>query len=246
MSRDVKVGLDYFPIYHDFFVSKKIKALRRAHGTIGIATYLNILCRVYDNGYYYKFDNIKDLAMDIAEDIANEQLRKVATCVTKSIHYLVEQQILAEEFFKQDVITGVAMQEQYVKSAYKAKRKIKMGSYLLIDVHKTIEKIKKDSEKIGFSSEQKGISFEEMQQSKSKSESESKSEISLSTTTTTTLGPPRDMEILEYFEKHCRISDAGREAYLFKIYNANRRWDCLPDWQAAANLWIARIGTKGG
>lgn len=132
MGRKVKKGLDYFPLYHDFFTSKKIKALRRAHGSIGILTYLNILCKVYDHGYFYKFDSIEELAMDIAEEIANAQLRATATGVTETINYLVGQGILDEGLFKQGIISGVALQEQYVISSYKAKRKIEMDVYCLL------------------------------------------------------------------------------------------------------------------
>lgn len=176
MGRKVKRGLDYFPLYHDFFTSKKIKALRRAHGSIGILTYLAILCRVYDNGYYYKFDNIGELSMDIAEEIANEQLRKTATGVAETISYLVEQGILDEGLFKRDVISGVALQEQYVISSYKAKRKIRMDVYCLIsksekdvDVGGSTPENNISSEQIDIYSEEMGINSEESTQRESKS-----------------------------------------------------------------------------
>ena len=137
MGRKPKVGLDYFPLYHDFFTNKKTQALRRAHSHVGILTYLNILCRVYDNGYYYRFDDFEELCMDIAEEIANEQLRRTATGVAETINYLVGRGILDEGLFKRGVISGVALQEQYVTSSYKAKRKsmpkfircVKISSY---------------------------------------------------------------------------------------------------------------------
>lgn len=258
MGRDLKVGLDYFPVYHDFFQNKKIKALRRAHGPIGLLTYLNLLCRVYDNGYYYRFGSLEELAQDIAEEIASEQLRKVAARVTETIHYLVGHQILDEELFEQDVISGVAMQEQYIKSAYRAKRKIKMDTYLLVDVLVVLEKIKENSEEIGFSSEEKSISTEKGTQSKSKSKKEEKEKFF---TTTTTAGahartregvensseyePPRLAEVLTFFKSDfctdCNLADPLDEALKFIAYNEKRKWDCLPDWEATAELWAARI-----
>ena len=262
MGRDIKIGLDYFPVYHDFFQNKKMKALRRAHGPIGLLTYLNILCRVYDNGYYYRFDSLEELAQDIAEEIASEQLRKVAAQVTESIHYLVEHQILAEEFFKQDVLTGITMQEQYIKSMYKMKRKIKMDTYLLVDVLAVLEKIKENSEQIGFSSEEISFSSEKSTQSKSKKKTEKKN---TNTTTTTIQGsagartcesedveksPPAAFEVAIYLEnsdpRFDRKSVAFAEAAKFVAYNAKRGWDCLPDWKKAADLWVARIGEKNG
>lgn len=184
MGREIKQGLDYFPLDTDFFTNKKIKALRRAHGLIGILTYLNILCRIYANGYYFKFDDIEELSMDIAEDIANEQLKRVATCVTETINYLVGQGILAEGLFEGGIISGIAMQEQYVRSAYAAKRKIKMDVHLLVDVGDCIQKIRKKSGESDISSEEKRIyseeipiSPEESTQSKSKSKNKSKNTI---------------------------------------------------------------------
>ena len=254
MGRDLKVGLDYFPVYHDFFQNKKTKALRRAHGPIGLLTYLNLLCRVYDNGYYYRFDSLEELAQDIAEEIASEQLRKVAACVTETIHYLVGHQILSEELFKQDVISGVAMQEQYIKSAYRAKRKIKMDTYLLVDVLVVLEKIKENAEEIGFSSEEIGFSSEKGTQSKSKSKS--KREIFTTdgrprarTQENTDEGvenciPPTFVEVYDFFKNNFnteKYSDPVEESEKFIAFNAKRGWDCLPNWELTAELWAARI-----
>ena len=35
--------------------------------------------------------------------------------------------------------------------------------------------------------------------------------------------------------------DAIKEAEKFHAYNANKGWTCLPEWEKAADLWIARI-----
>ena len=187
MGRKLKKGLDYFPLYHDFFTNKKTQALRRAHSHVGILTYLNILCRVYDNGYYYRFDDFDELCMDIAEEIANEQLRRTATGVAETINYLVGRGILDEGLFKQGVISGVALQEQYVMSSYKAKRKIEMGVYCLLqkseeaaDVGGSIPKNEISSEEMPIYSEEMAISSEESTQSKSKRKSKSETLNSLS------------------------------------------------------------------
>ena len=49
------------------------------------------------------------------------------------------------------------------------------------------------------------------------------------------------MDVWTYFRENCE-ENALSEAEKFYAYNANRGWDCLPDWQATADLWIARIG----
>jgi hypothetical protein len=162
MGRKVKKGLDYFPLYHDFFTSKKIKALRRAHGSVGILTYLNLLCKVYDRGYFYRFDGIDELAMDIAEEIANAQLRATATGVTETINYLVGQGILDEGLFKRGIISGVALQEQYVISSYKAKRKIEMDVFCLLQKNEEGVYVSGSTPEKNISSEEMPISTEEI------------------------------------------------------------------------------------
>ncbi len=154
MPRPLKQGLDYFPLDTDFFTNKKTKRLRRAHDTIGILTYLNLLSRVYREGYFYRFDDLEEFSMDIAEEIANKQLRSVAAGVAETINYLVGRGILDQGLFEQGVISGVALQEQYVISTYKRKRKIKMDVHLLVDVDKVISEYKKNSEETAVNSEE--------------------------------------------------------------------------------------------
>lgn len=255
MGRNIKQGFGYFPLYTDFFTNKKIKNLRRAHGSIGVLTYLNLLSRVYKNGYYYKFDDLEELSMDIAEEIANVQLRATATSVTETINYLVGRGILAEGLFKRGIISGVALQEQYVIMAYKAKRKIEMDVHCLVDVLQVIEKNKVNSEEMPIYSEEMPIYSEFGTQSKSKSKNKVKIKdkaIALSNTTTTTTNSslsiarareeiPKDLEILEHFVVLVGEEAAGTEAYRFKQYNESREWDCLPNWKGAADRWIENM-----
>ena len=60
-------------------------------------------------------------------------------------------------------------------------------------------------------------------------------------TTTTTGEPPFLTEVYRYF-KEWLDEGAAKEAEKFHAYNAKRGWDCLPNWEATADLWIARIG----
>jgi hypothetical protein len=71
------------------------------------------------------------------------------------------------------------------------------------------------------------------------------------TTTTTAAStngstePPPLSEIYIYF-KNCGVDNASNEANLFEAYNAKLNWSCLPNWELAADLWIARIGGQNG
>ena len=238
MGRPIKQGLDYFPLDTDFFTNKKIKSLRRAHGSTGVLTYLNLLCRVYRNGYYYKFDDLEELSMDIAEEIACTQIRATATGVTETINYLVGRGILNQGLFERGIISGVALQEQYAESAYKAKRNIKMDAFLLTDVLPS-------AEKNGVSSEEMGVSSEESAQSKVKVKVKEKTTTTeypiLSTIARVREGVPESLEVREYFDERMPGDIAGEEAYRFIKYNEEREWRGVTDWTVAADRWISRL-----
>ncbi len=238
MPRPFKAGFEYFPLDTDFFGNKKIKNLRRAHGSIGVLTYLNLLCRVYKNGYYYKFDDLEELAIDIAEEIASEQLRRTATGVTETINYLVRRGTLDEGLFERGIISGVALQEQYVISAYKAKRNIKMDVHCLVDVLQVIEKNRVNSELTNDNYEETEDNAEFGTQSKINKSKVNKT--IYNTTTNACAKPPFGFEILAYFESKA-VKNADKESLLFQNYNDDHGWDCLPDWKAAADRWILRI-----
>lgn len=58
--------------------------------------------------------------------------------------------------------------------------------------------------------------------------------------TTTTTEPPTLSEVYFYLKEF--VDDgAVKEAEKFHAYNELRGWTCLPNWKAAADLWIARI-----
>lgn len=239
MARPYKAGLDYFPLDTDFFTNKKIKNLRRAHGTIGVLTYLNLLCRVYSNGYYYRFDDIEELSMDIAEEIANAQLRSVSTSVTETINYLVGRGILSQELFERGIISGEALQEQYVLSAYKAKRQLKMDVHCLVDVNVVIQKSKVNSEEIGVNSEETKVNAENGTQSKVNKINNNNS-LSLSAGARV---EPTIVDAARYFEQSgLKKTDALKEAQKFIEFNASRSWDCLKKgtWKQTAENWLAR------
>lgn len=63
-------------------------------------------------------------------------------------------------------------------------------------------------------------------------------------TTTTTEAAPTLTAVYLYFRSWLN-EDYISEAEKFHAYNANRGWDCLPNWKATADLWIARINEKG-
>jgi len=238
MARPRKQGLVYFPLDTDFFINRKIKNLRRAHGEIGVLTYLNLLCRVYRNGYYYRFDNIEELAMDIAEEIADTHLHATAARAAVTINYLVERGILDEGLFKQGIISGVALQEQYLLSAYTAKRNIEFDVYQLVDIFSVIPKNRVSSEETPVISEETPVISEESTQSKSKSK-ENKSKVN-----------PDGTHILDDFPSLTDVRACAMQANIdvdpnrFWAYYQARGWkidgETISDWKALLYSWNAK------
>ena len=59
--------------------------------------------------------------------------------------------------------------------------------------------------------------------------------------TTTQHARPTNLEVAEYFGQFLDEEKAGIQAWRWYHYNEQRGWDCLPDWQAAAQRWIEKI-----
>ena len=256
MPRPIKLGFDYFSLDTDFFQNKTINALRRTHDSIGVLVYLNLLCRIYREGYYIKFDSLDDLALDIAEEIASTQIRRVASQVAETINYLVGRGTLSEALFKRGIISGEKIQEQYVLSAYKAKRNIKLGVHGLVDVNLVIRKFKVNSEKTTVNSEEMAVNSELSTQSNSNSNTHSNNTTTTTTTTIISLtsararacentddamdGPPNNMDVAAIFENEYGMGKGESivEALRFWEYNQARGWDCLPHWRVAVVRWV--------
>lgn len=73
-------------------------------------------------------------------------------------------------------------------------------------------------------------------------EQEKEQDIDITTTTACARAceAPYLLTLYMYFKG--KVDNPKVEAEKFEAYNANRGWDCLPDWQAKADLWIANIG----
>lgn len=177
MARPQKNGLDYFPLDCGFFNNFKIKALRRTRGAIGVLTYLNILCKVYEKGYYLCFDSKEQLAYDIAEEITNDQLARTVSSVTESINYLVESNMIEKSLFKRGVITSRAIQEQYKISLEKSKRTIKMDEFVLDEQGIYLEQNQVNSEETPVNTEETQVNTELSTQSKIKESKVNKSKV---------------------------------------------------------------------
>lgn len=212
MPRPMKKGLSYFPMDTDFFASKTVKGLRRELGAVGILTYVNLLCRIYGNGWFYRFYSPEELSMDIAEDLTSVRVKTTAEEVTEALRYCIDHALLDADLFAMGIATGKALQEQYLLSVCKAKRHIGMDAYCLVDVGAVLEKngIRTEGTEVAARGRQKTV--------------------------------PADAEILAFFTENLSDPErAAQEALRFKEYNAARAWSCMPSWHVAAARWLDRI-----
>lgn len=168
-GRNTKTNFDFFRVYTGFFSNKKIKALRRKYGSVGILTWLYILDYTYGNdGYFIRVDNLEDFAYDVAESIADSNLRQVASVATECINYLVSRGEINKDLVARGVITGESIQRQYIELCKSTKRKVEIKEeYRLVDTSEyPIEKNPISSEEMAINSEEIVFNSEEIQQSK--------------------------------------------------------------------------------
>ena len=71
MARPIKPGLEYFSLDVDIFEDGKIFDLQNEYGPLGEVIYLRLLCLIYKNGYYYRFDSLDKLAGLLIKSIGN-------------------------------------------------------------------------------------------------------------------------------------------------------------------------------
>lgn len=110
MARPKKDGLDYFPLDTDIFSDEKVRILKARYGTDGIALYLYVLCRIYRNGYYARYD-------DDFEYVAAEELQMSVAKVKQVMTFLFSRSLLTKIVSKlvipDTIITSHGIQRRY-------------------------------------------------------------------------------------------------------------------------------------
>lgn len=71
MARPRKKGLEYFPVDVDMFSDIKLRKLIRCQGGKAVTVYVCLLCIIYENGYYIRWD--EDLLFIISERTGYEE-----------------------------------------------------------------------------------------------------------------------------------------------------------------------------
>ena len=231
MARPVETAFAYFPLDCTFFSNDKVKALRRAYGSIGVLTYIYILCNVYGNGYYYKVKSLNQFAYDVAESIANKQLESVAARVRESIDYMADDvDLIDRSCLDMGILTSKSIQEQYSVTIAKFKRKTQIKEYNLLTPIEHLPESTVNSEETTVNLEETRVNTEKTPR---KGKGNRNEEISLT----------RDKETpaLEDIRAYCRQRNNAVDPQRFYDYYEANGWKVggqpIRDWRAMVRRW---------
>lgn len=237
MARE-KEGLDYFPL--DVHFNDEMNLIKAEYGLKGVGLFAILLQKIYGGrGYYCPWDSDVELVFASANGVGVSFVREVVTA-------LMNRGILSRDKFEQyGVLTSDGIQKRYIEAASRRVSKKIYGEYLLVPAPKKWDIVSIFADNVDTNAE----NVNRYAQRKRKY------------TTTTTVGmvracareeqpvensvktPPNFVDVAFYMRDDLGLdsTDAWKQAETFVAWNAKRHWDCLPDWELAADLWVARI-----
>ena len=130
MARPRKRGLDYFPLDVNVFDDDKLFDVQSEYGPLGETVYLRLVCLVYRNGYYFKFESIDKLAAMVIRSIGSrwvESKREIADI----INFLIECGLFSKRFSEMNILTSKGIQTRF--KAATERRCSGIVEYSLID-----------------------------------------------------------------------------------------------------------------
>lgn len=158
MGRNKKNGLDYFPFDIDLFQDIRIRKLIKYQSGKAITVYALLLCIIYKDGYYMRWDN--ELPFIISEQTGFEE-----AYILEVINSCLRLGLFSNELYMSDgILTSKGIQERYKKICDLCRRNMEISEFSLISSE---EKVISSEEK-GISSEEKPINSAKSTQKKSK------------------------------------------------------------------------------
>lgn len=145
MARPKKTGFDYFPFDVDLFSDYKVrKLMRHQGGSQAVAVYALLLCNIYRNGYYLRWD--EELPFFMSETLGVKE-----AYIAEVIQYCAAVGLIDKELYdKEKVLTSVGIQKRYIFICQQARRASVIKEYNLVS-----------SEETHISSEETAVSSEE-------------------------------------------------------------------------------------
>lgn len=130
MARPLKSGLDYFNLDVDVFEDEKLLDLQNNYGPLGEVILLRLLCLIYRNGYYYRFESMDKLCALLIKSIGNRWVRDKNT-VKKVILSIAESNLLSAELMRENVLTSRGIQKRFLKATERRQCNIELKYWLL-------------------------------------------------------------------------------------------------------------------
>lgn len=138
MARTIKRGLDYFPMDIDMFNDLKVRKLIKYQGGKAISVYVQLLCFIYKDGYYLKWDNELPFICSELTGFDEAYISEVIkTCLTLGL-------FSKDLFDAENVLTSRGIQERYSRICSQSRRVCNIQEYDLL-TPKTPKKIKPKS-----------------------------------------------------------------------------------------------------
>lgn len=124
-----KTGLDYFPFDVDFFNDDKIKLISAEHGTKGEIIIIRLLCKIYQEGYYYKCgdDEVKLLAHSLADGTRPEEVKAV---IDSALYRNIFNKEIHEKY---SVLTSNGIQKRFAEATGRRKKVSVLGVFWLLN-----------------------------------------------------------------------------------------------------------------
>lgn len=125
-------GIEYFPFNVDFFDDDKVALIESEFGIKGTAIAIRLLCKIYREGYYYKWgdDECQIFAKKAGADI-------VPNTVNEVVKGLVRRSFFDKGVFDSfKVLTSRGIQQRYFEATRRRQRVEVIKEYLLIDSSK--------------------------------------------------------------------------------------------------------------
>lgn len=127
MGRNRIKGLEFFPFDVDYFSDIKVRKLIKYQGGKAVTVYLCLLCMIYKEGYYMKWD--KELPFIISENTGFDEayIQEVIECCMRL-------GLVSERLFKSSqVVTSRGIQERYQRICARERRLATIAEHSLID-----------------------------------------------------------------------------------------------------------------
>ena len=130
MARPQKSGLDYFPLNVDIDIDDKISLIESEHGITGFGIIIKMLCKIYQNGYFYEWGEKEQL---LFAKRVNVDINDVNACINSAIKWGMFEKTIYEKY---GVLTSAGIQKRYLEAIGRRKAIDIIKNYWLIELPK--------------------------------------------------------------------------------------------------------------